>query len=138
MAAPTSYTEATLKAYMHSVLGAVATSLGWSVAGSSYDEAVNEAIIGYGVTDIANATTIQKLRALARREVWRAVMAEVSGDYDHSIGGMSVKRSQAYEQAEKQFRLAQSDCMALGADGWEMAVDAVEYNDPYKPLEDDS
>ena len=53
MAIPAGYTEATLKEYMHTVLGPVATTLGWTVADGDYDEAANEAVAAYGVDDVA-------------------------------------------------------------------------------------
>lgn len=138
MAIPTSYTEEELKAYMHSTLSATATSLNWNVADGYYNEPVIAAVLAYDVDDIEDATDMQKLRALARREAWRAVMAETSTDYDYAADGASLKRSQMHDHAEKMFRQAQSDLMALGFDGWEVGIEAVEYDDPYKALETDT
>jgi hypothetical protein len=106
MPAPTSYTEAELAAFMHSVLRSVATQLGWSAPGS-YTEVVNEVLLAYGVDDIASATNIQQLRLLARREVWRAVVEETAGDYDvRSKDGAEAKRAQINTNARAAYKLA--------------------------------
>lgn len=99
MAVPTAYTEDGLKTYMHAMLGAVATALSWDPVAGDYDEAVIETLLAYGVAGIASATDMTKLRALARREVWRAVMAETAMDYDFAADGGRYDRSQMHEQA---------------------------------------
>jgi len=104
VAAPTTYTEATLAEYMHTALGAIATSLGWTVAGDSYDEPVNDALLLYGADDIASISgraSITKLRALARLAVWRKVVTETAGDYNFSADGGSYSRAQVNEQARQ-------------------------------------
>lgn len=146
MAAPTSYTEATLKAYLNTALGAVAGVLGWTVDAGDYDEIVNETLLVYDVTDIANATEIRKLRTLGRRELWRAVMTELATDYDYEVRGDSAKRSQAYAHAKAQFELADADARLYDAAGYRVesdtvtygwTVDGTAYKDPYEALEED-
>lgn len=137
MALPASYTEAELAAYMHSVLGSVATALGWSVAGESYVEPVNETLAAYGVDDIAaisGRANIVKLRALARREVWRAVVAQSAAHYDVTADGASLTRSQIQAQAREQLRLAEIDCLTYDP-AYRVSVTGIDHNDPYKPEE---
>jgi hypothetical protein len=141
MAIPASYSEATLKAYMHAVLAAVATTLGWTVDGGHYDEAANEAVAAYGVDDVADVSgrdNIRKLRALARREVWRAVMQATASHYDLNTDGASRDRSQIHAHAAAQYAMADAECEALGADAltgaaYQAGADTISYADPYGP-----
>ncbi len=136
MAIPASYTETTLKAYMHSTLGPVASTLGWSVDGSSYDEAADEAIAAYGVDDVTGIMgrdNIRKLRALARREAWRAVMQATTSHYDLNTDGASRNRSQIHAQATEQYAMADSECMTY-EDRYTISPATVGYpGDPYLP-----
>ena len=69
MAAPTSYSEIELKGYMLNILEGVGPSSAWSMV--AFDEQINDVLIDYGVSDIANATDIPKLRTIARVHAWR-------------------------------------------------------------------
>jgi len=137
MTAPTSYTEDQLKGFMHRTLGAVASVLNWDVFTNAYDEAAIETLLAYGVDTIAEATDMRKLRALARREVWRAVMHETVGDFDFSADGGSYNRSQIHAQAVTQFSRAADDALEYDDINWRVSVATLtqEY-DPYAPPED--
>lgn len=139
MALPAGYTEATLSAYMHAVLGPVATALSWTVVAGSYQEAVNEAVALMAtddVTTIAGREAIMALRAAARREVWRAVMQATAGHYDVNTDGASRDRSQMHKQALEQFTLADSDLAMLGVGTtYAATIETVDYGDPYGPAE---
>jgi hypothetical protein len=136
---PTSYTEATLKAFMHATIGAVADSLEWTTVGTKYDEAMIETLLAYGVTDIANATDIKKLRALARREVWRSVLAEVSSDIDFSADGARYSQQQLFTMAQQQFQMASADATPFDSSGSNVvSLETVNYGDPYMPLEEET
>jgi len=132
MAAPMSYTESTLAEFMLECLKDVATALGWTGL-SDVQEAVNETLLAYGVSDIASATEIRKLRGLARREVWRQVRSATAGDYDFSADGGSYHRSQIHAQAKLEFALAESAASIYDAESAQaVVIQAVEYaNDPY-------
>jgi len=139
MAYPTSYTESTLKVYMHTILADVATVLGWGTA-SNYGEAVNEAIATYGasdVTTIIGRENLYKLRALARREVWRAACGALAAKFDFSADGHSVKRSDLYNHTKEELARAEGD--AIGFDsysGYNVGTAGVSYNDDwYEPPE---
>jgi hypothetical protein len=143
MSIPASYTETTLATYMHTILGPVAATLGWSVAAGSYDEPVNEALAAYGVDDIADISgraNITKLRALARREVWRAVMQATASHYDVKADGANRSRSQIHTQAKAAYELACIDALSYDP-AYIVGVTTVDYADPYlppNPYEDDA
>lgn len=143
MALPSTYTENTLKPYLHQVLGNVATVLGWDEASGHYDEPITEAVAAYGADSISEITgrdNLRKLRALARREVWRAVMQAAAGHYDFTTDGQSFKRSQIYTHAEKAFQQAEADCLALGVSdsGYSIGRESVLYpHDPYAYFSDE-
>lgn len=133
MAAPTSYTESTLATFMLDCLKDVATALGWTAL-ANVQEAVNETLLAYGVDSIASVAgreNIRKLRALARVEVWRLVVAAVSGDYDFKAGQESFSRSQVHEQALKSLAQAQADAAEF-APTYAVGVGSITWdNDPY-------
>jgi hypothetical protein len=136
MAAPAAYSEATLKGLMHAMLGAVADSLGWSVAGGSYDEALNETLLAYGTDDVATVVgreNLLELRALARREVWRAVMAETSGDYDFQDEAGRNNRSQVFAMASKNYAQAAADALVYDP-LYEIRIETMGFGDPYLPF----
>ncbi len=142
MAAPTTYTETALAEYMRDgVLLEMATALGWSTAPDDYQDAVDDALLLFGVDAISEVTgrdNIKKLRALAKVAVWRTVMAATTGDFDFSADGGNYNRSQVNEAARKALALAESEAMAYGLDGYEVVIDAVSHiHDPYAYVEDD-
>jgi len=73
MALPSSYNESTLTRYMLDTLGSIATTL--SLTAIDMGETVNDVLAAYGVSDIANATDVVKLRALARVGALRRAQA---------------------------------------------------------------
>lgn len=77
MPTPTSYTELSLKEYLHGCTQRAGLNLGWSVADGSYDETVADTELTLG-TAVTETTNIRALRAVARRELWRAVMQATS------------------------------------------------------------
>ena len=102
MALPTIYTEETLAAFMRDCLKTIAKDLGWTTD-APFAEPINETLLAYspnGVTPIADATDIARLRALARIEAWRAVVEGTTGDYDASSKDDEMKRSQVNAQAK--------------------------------------
>ena len=103
MAIPTSYTEATLAQFMKDVIGDTADSISWTTVIGKYQEAVNETLIAYGVTDIALATDIAKIRAIARREVWRAVANSTAGNYRFGSDREQYYRDHVYDHAKSEF-----------------------------------
>lgn len=116
MAAPSSYTEDTFKAYLHVVLGDIGTALGWTVLAGNYDEPVNDALLLYDADTIAAATNIAKLRSAGKIAVWRAAANSLAARYDVKTGADSLSRSQMYKQAQKQQLAAEFAGMIYGLD----------------------
>ena len=116
MAIPASYTESTLADYMLTVTEAVSNVIGLDFL--SFEEPVNDTLVAYGVTDIANATNVKKLRALAKVEAWRKCVEALAAKYDKSRNdGQSQvwdKENQLYTNAKTQLELAEETAMRLG------------------------
>lgn len=132
MAAPVAYTEPELQAYMLDVLADVASALGMTEL--SLQEAVNDTLLAYGVADIAAATDIPRLRALARVAAWRAALARASSWYRFSADGATYNREQVAKQIRDMLGLAEADAAAYdgGTGGVQVAVLAVRLTDPYR------
>jgi hypothetical protein len=115
MAAPTSYTEADLKAYMHSLANKAGMNLGWSVANGNYDEPVNEVELVFDAA-IDEITNMLALRAVARRELWRSVMAATThlATSQSGIGGSIAYGKTTFDRAKDLFKFASEDVAALG------------------------
>lgn len=132
MAIPASYTESTLRDYMLSVTANVASALGWTA--TNFTEAVNDALVAYGVTDIANVTDIAKLRSLAKAEAWRAVVAGTAADIEFTADGASFKRNQMHEQAVAALERAEGEAVDRGymeLFGSTISVGSMIHTDPY-------
>lgn len=131
MAAPTSYTEATLATFMLTELGDVAGVLEWT-AQADVQEAINEALLVYGVNDIADATDISKLRALARRQAWRSAVNSLTTRYDFSNPEGDYKRSQMVKAAATRLAQAESDAMPYDLTLGAAIVTTIDHSaDPY-------
>lgn len=136
MAIPSSYTEFTLASYMLTVTTNVAAALGWDA--DNFEEAVNDALVAYGVTDIADATDIAKLRAIAKVEAWRAVVDGTAADIEFTADGANFKRNQMHSQALAALERAQAEAVAKGYISLEPAIEApaialgvMQWSDPY-------
>ncbi len=138
MALPTSYTEDELKAFMLATLEDLGSVLGLTAA--RFGEAVNETLLAYGVTAIAQATDIPKLRALAKVEAWKVAVKAASGRIDWSEAGASFKQSQYRTAAREGLELAQAEAAAYGGGlaGYEVTVGTMAIFDPYAWPDEDS
>lgn len=135
MALPTAYTEAELAAFIHAELGGVATALGWTVDGGSYDEAVNDALYLANVSDIASVSgsdAVFRLRRLAMLAAWRRVVAAVSLDYDFSADGGDYSRSQVAAQAAARVRELETETAGYRGD-YAVEIQRVDHtHNPYQ------
>ena len=131
MAPPTSYTEATLKTYMLASLGTLGTTLGLTTA--SFDEAVNDTLLAYPTTDVALATDITKLRALARLAAARQARTVAASWYDFSADGASFSRSQVLAALDGMIAMAETDAMAYSSN-YAIGVGTMTYPDDPYPL----
>jgi hypothetical protein len=142
MAVLSPYSLATFKAYLHTVLGDVATRLGWTVVGGQYDEVVTDALLILNADDIATLTSntqLKKLRAAGKLALWQKVAGFLTGDYDFSADGGSYSRSQAHDNALAMIKQAENEASALGVlEGYEVTSLAAKYTrDPYRDYTDD-
>lgn len=134
MPVPMSYTENALAYLIVVKLSDVATSLGWDAASFEVREAVNDALLAYGVSDIAEATDVQKLRAFALVMGWRAAVQALSARYDFSTGNHRFSRSQQFKAAESALATAEREASPYGLPGSEVKTYQVVYtDDPYGP-----
>mgnify|MGYP001293366896 CR=1 FL=1 len=136
MALPTTYTEFALASYMLATLGEVASVLGMDELTAS--EAVNDALLAYGVGDIAQATDIPRLRSAARVAAWRMALARASGLYQFSADGASYQRQQIVEHIRAMLEREEADAAALGlgmGGVWATTL-TLRMTDPYRtPLD---
>ncbi len=129
MAPPTSYNEATLAAYMVRSLGSLADMLG--IADDSMYEAVNDVTQACGVADIASATNLAQVRALARVAALRVAQTTAAGWYDFAADGGDYKRSQVQAQIKTLLETAENAAMEYDA-GYSVEVGTMRYvDDPY-------
>jgi hypothetical protein len=120
-----------LATYLHSYLGAnLASQLGFSVAGGSYDFVVAESLIRYGATSEELATDKIKLNAIGKVELWSAILREVSMDYDSQSDGVNNRRSQVYEMVKKNLNSCIAELNSLSDFGIQ-TFDITHNKDPY-------
>lgn len=138
MPLPSSYTEDGFKAYLHGRLnrGGVADAFGWTVASGSYDEVVNDVLLAYGVTDIAEATDVAKLRALGNLALWQAAKEAAVLEVDYSADGTSFSREAIFKHIEAMLGQARYDAIPYADDGvYSVDIYGVSRSDPYSPIE---
>lgn len=112
---PSSYTEVQLAEYMVSELASSGLSLTVTVA--SLAEAVYTALFVYGVTDIADASDMQKLRTIARAEAWKYALATAG--------------EEIFDRVLTNYKIAARDAQVY-APNYAVEVSTITYtNDPY-------
>ena len=96
-----------LSTYLESYLGStLSNQLNWHTYDSSFDFIVEETLSTYGVSTESEATNLSKLYAIAKVKLWEAVLREFAFDFDYSANSASFKRSQIYENIQKQLNQA--------------------------------
>ena len=141
MALPTSYDETSLSVFMLLSTRAVANALCWGV--DDYSEAINEALITYGVSDVADATDIPRLRAIAKVSAWKAIVDATVTDIQFAADGASFSTQQRHAQAVAALSRAQNElALVLGTEAEADAaaavvkVGALRYSDAYGSRDD--
>jgi hypothetical protein len=135
MPAPTSYSEHWLAEYLLSanVLGPTATALGWTEP--DVLEAVWQTLLAYGVSTIAEATDIPKLRALAKIEAWRQAANATAGHYRFSTDNQTLDRQQVHEHAVKMLAESERQAASYGLPGSRVQISNIRRrHDPYPYL----
>jgi hypothetical protein len=144
MPVATSYSEATLAAYLDDALGPMADVLGWSVGANSYNLPISRTLRALGLSDVTTVTAaadLAALEAVALREAWRLVVQHLATRYDISLDQQSLKRSQLQAMAKEALLLAEADTvLALAASGVTLVasgrasvqISSIDYpTDPY-------
>lgn len=128
MAIPTSYTDDELKAYMLGTLEGVGPSSAWAI--TAFDEQLNDVLIDYGVTAIASATDITKLRVIARVHAWRKLSRAVAGDVDFSADGGTYKQSQLHDMIADELEKAEADAAVYAVSAVDtIVIGSMQYGD---------
>ena len=139
MPLPTSYTEDQFKSYIFSRAQDMSKVLGWTVAGGSFDEIVNDTLLFLKLDDLSEVNSsagVEKLRAAGMVFFWRAAIDALPTRYDFSSAGGTVSRSQMMRNAQAALTLAESRATDLGLN---MNVPVVKVgsivfaDDPYGP-----
>lgn len=118
----TTLTEADVKTYMANMMGDTAIKLSWSVVGGDFDEPTNEVLYSLGKADFSFVSTqsdVQKVRAVARVEAWRAAMFYSAHETTHATGAPGTgqtSRSAVYTHCKEMFQAALSNYTALFPD----------------------
>jgi hypothetical protein len=107
--APSSYTDTTLKEYMHTTVAGVAAVLEWTVAGGDYDEPLNDVLLGLGLDDASGTTNVRLLRTAAKVAVWRAALAGLAAHVDETTDEDSFRSSQMHDMARHNLALAEQE-----------------------------
>ncbi len=109
MPLPTSYTEDTFATYLHSRFAAYADIFGWSIAGNSYDEIINDTLLMIGASDITTLTDIESLRVVGQLMLWRAAMDAAGAYYDFRVDTGDFKRSQMFKAIQSRLEILEND-----------------------------
>jgi len=127
---PNIYTDDDLIEFMWHELQAVAAAV--DLNRDCLTEAVNDVLLDYGVTTLADAVDIKKVRAIARYYAWLAALKQVSADYQFSESGVSYARQQALDGLEKMVARVKREAGSY-LSGYVIGVgDVVHTEDPYK------
>jgi hypothetical protein len=135
MPAPTAYTEEALGEFMLTVLGVVGQVLQYTSA--SFGEEVSDTLLAYGVADIAQATDIKKLRALAKVAAWQKANDDLVAFYDYQADGGKFDRSQMQAMAEKALASALAGALAYDPNYQVQVTREKPVNDPYRYIPDE-
>lgn len=132
MPPPTAYSESIFADYLAGRLADLGPVLGWDAGSEAVIEAVNDALLEYGTTDISlvtGAANIKALRALGRRAIWRAVVQAVAGNYDFADSDAKFTRSQVQAMALEALKRAEADCaesVGIGLSVGRLTLDFLE------------
>jgi hypothetical protein len=142
MALPSSYTEASFSDYLHAIMGQVADLLGWKLEEGSYDEVINDTLLAYGVSDIADATDIKKVRALGKLCLWRAVLISAIPEINYTADGTTMNREAIFQHAQAMLERATAEAAPYDAEYvsnyvYDAEIIGVSRADPYQYTDPD-
>ena len=143
MAIPTSYNDFTLSQFMLNEMAEVNEYFNWTPA--SFAEQVTDALIDYGVSSLALAIDIPKLRAIARLQAWSKAKRAAAKFIDNKLVDDDRKQSQLFDhiaqnlqqaQAAASIYLTSADSGSAVASGNVATVGKIVYlTDPYQMSE---
>jgi hypothetical protein len=137
MPVPTSYSESQFAAYLVTTLDTLEQVLNWDQGDPRVREAVADALLDYGVSDIADATDIRKLRALGRRAIWRAVANATAGFYAFTdVGQQQFSRQQIHDHAVAMLKQAEVESLEWSLSYAASSSTISRITDPYIVLPD--
>jgi hypothetical protein len=114
MPLPTTFTSEELATWMRDELLATATVLGMdNPANPGYTTAVRRTLRAYGVSDLAQATDVVKLEALALIEVWRSVVNQTATAINFEADGGRYDREAIHKHAVVMLAQAQAGYAVL-------------------------
>jgi acyl carrier protein len=131
MAAPSSYTEATLLTFMVNSLSGVAGALSLTTSSAAITQALTATERILGVSDVASLTDMQKLETIARWQAWEAAADTAATSFDLASSGDSLKLSQMFDQINKRLgsaldaALVYSEVQAASGAGGVMVVASI-------------
>lgn len=134
MSVPTTYTESTLKAFMVGRIGQYAGLLSLAADDDSLDDAVIATMLALGLTDLATVSTasgVVALRAVARREAWRAALEKCADLYDYSDPTGSNSQQQIYEHCLQQWQLCAGEAARYDPSDGSATID-IDYVDAFQ------
>lgn len=104
-----SYTEATLREFLATELGDMATLLGWDAGHVQIDAALVDATRLLGVTDVAEAPDAAKVERLAAVAVWRRAVKSLGARYTFATdNGLRYEREPLQKHAKDSLALVES------------------------------
>lgn len=132
MAVPTSYTEEQIKQFMLNTLEGVGPASEWNT--NDFQEQLIDLLLDYEVNDIASATNIAKLRALARVHAWRKVVSATAGDFDFSADEAEYNRRVVFEHARMMLEEAERLAAEWLSKNWATIGSLTWEDDPYRSV----
>jgi hypothetical protein len=111
---PTTYTTTSLAEWMRDELLATADVLGMGdPTHAGYTTAIRRTLRAYGASDLAQASDVVKLEALARIEVWRSVANQTVTAINSESDGARYDRKEIHKHALTMLAQAQAEYAVL-------------------------
>lgn len=114
MPVPSAYTETELSQFMIDTLGDVASVINRTSIGD-YEEEVIDALLLYGVTTVADASNIAKIRACAKVAAWRKALTNLITRYNFQTDQQRFERIEMAKMARNALLMAEEEAASHGA-----------------------
>ena len=115
MPLPASYTDSSLRQFMHDELLDVASVLGWTAPEhTAYGTALRRALRVYGVEQADSADDAGKLELLATMEIWRSVVYATTTNINWGVDKGRYDESAIHQQARQMLAAVEAAAIGLG------------------------